>query len=82
MVQNWAQNKNQRPFKTWNTACHRVSTNRNSAQSPKVNAITVFGLRLYKSLPNFLGDIESVKTEKFTFELSQILQLIPDEPKI
>ena len=42
-------------------------TNRNPAQSLQENAITVFGLRLYNSLPKYLRDIESVKTEKFKF---------------
>ena len=43
-------------------------TNRNPAQSLQENAITVFGPRLYNSLPKYLRDIESVKTEKFKFE--------------
>ena len=37
-------------------------TNRNPAQSLQKNAITVFGPRLYNSLPKYLRDIESVKT--------------------
>ena len=37
------------------------------------NAITVFGPRLYNSLPKYLRDIESVKTEKFKFELDKFL---------
>ena len=44
-------------------------TNRNPAQSLQENVITVFGIRLYNSLPKYLRDIESVKTEKFKFEL-------------
>ena len=51
-------------------------TNRNPAQSLQGNAITVVGPRLYNSLPKYLRDIESVKTEKFK------LELIPDEPKM
>ena len=43
-------------------------TNRNPAQSLQENAITVFGSWLYNSLPKYLRDIESVKTEKFKFE--------------
>ena len=39
-------------------------TNRDPAQSPKENAITVFGPRLYNSLPKYLRAIENVKTEK------------------
>ena len=56
--------------------------NRNPAQPPQENAITVFGPRLYNSLPRYLTDIESVKTEKFKFELDKFLELIPDEPKM
>ena len=57
-------------------------TNRNSAQSLQENAITVFEPRLSNSLPKYLRDIESVKTEKFKFELDKFLELIPDEPKM
>ena len=56
-------------------------TNRNLAQSLQENAITVFGLRLNNSLPKYLRDIESVKTEKFKFE-HKFLELIPDQPKM
>ena len=52
------------------------------AQSLQENAITVFAPRLYNLLPKYLRDIESVKTEKFKFELDKFLELIPDEPKI
>ena len=34
------------------------------------NVITVFVPRLYNSLQKYLRDIESVKTEKFKFELN------------
>ena len=57
-------------------------TNRNPAQSLQENAITVFGPRLYNSLPKYLRDIESVKIEKFKFEFDKFLELIPAEPKI
>ena len=57
-------------------------TNRNPAQHLQENAITVFGPRLYNSLPKYLRDIESVKTENFKFELDIFLELIPDEPKM
>ena len=40
------------------------------------------GPRLYNSLPKYLRDIESVKIEKFKFELDKFLELIPDEPKL
>ena len=53
-------------------------TNRNPAQSLQEHAITVLGPRL----PNYLRDIESVKTEKFKFELYKFLELIRDEPKL
>ena len=57
-------------------------TNRNPAQSLQENAITVFGPRLYNSLPKYQRDIESVKTEKFKFELDKFLDTIPDQPKM
>ena len=57
-------------------------TNRNPAQSLQENAITVFRPRLYNSLPKYLRDIESVKTERFKFELDMFLELIPDQPKM
>ena len=53
-------------------------TNRNPAQSLQENAITVFGTRFYNSLTKYLRDIESVKTEKFKFELDTI----PDQLKM
>ena len=57
-------------------------TNRNPAQSLQENAMKVFGPRLCNSLPKYLRDIESVKTEKFKFELDKFLELIPDVPKM
>ena len=60
----------------------RYPTNRNPAQSLQENAITVFGPRLYNLLLKYLRDIESVKSEKFKFELDKFLELIPDEPKM
>ena len=57
-------------------------TDRNTAQSRQENAITVFGRRLCNSLPKYLRDIESVKTEKFKFELDKFLDTIPDQPKM
>ena len=57
-------------------------TNRNPAQSLQENAITVFRPRLYNSLPKYLRHIESVKTEKFKFELDKFLDTIPDQPKM
>ena len=60
----------------------QYKTNRNPAQSLQENAITVFGPRLYNSLPKYLRDIESIKTEKFKLELDKFLELISDQPKI
>ena len=57
-------------------------TNRNTAQSLQENEITVFGPRLYNSLPKYLRYIKSVKTEKFKLEFDKFLELIPDEPKM
>ena len=57
-------------------------TNRNAIQSIQENAITMFGFRLYNSLPKYPRDIESVKTEKFKFELDKFPEFIPDEPKM
>ena len=57
-------------------------TNRNPAQSLQENATTVLGPPLYNSLPKYLRDIGSVKTEKFKFELDKFLELIPGEPKL
>ena len=67
------QNKNQKTSKTWNTkSVIQCPTNRNPAQLIQENAITVFRRQLYNSLPKYLRDIESVKTEKFKFELNNI----------
>ena len=57
-------------------------TNKIPAQCLQEIAITVFGTRLYNSLPKYLRDAESVKTETFKFELDKFLELIPDEPKM
>ena len=48
-------------------------TNRNPAQSLKENTMTVCGSWLYNSSKKYLRDIESVKTEKFKFELVKFL---------
>ena len=58
-------------------------TNRKPAQSLQENAITVFGPRLYNSLPKYLRDIESVKTKKkIKSQLDKFLEDIPDDPKM
>ena len=57
-------------------------TNRNPKQSLQENTITVFGPWLYNSLPKYLRDIKSVKTEKLKLELDKFLDTIPDLPKM
>ena len=64
------------------SALFSIQLTETPAQSLQENAITVFKPRLYNSLPKYLRDIESVKTEKFKFELDKFLELIPDEPKM
>ena len=72
-----------RKYKRHGTQCViQYPINRNPAQSLQENAITVFGPRLYNSLRKYLSDIESVKTEKFKFDLDKFLELIPDQPKM
>ena len=55
---------------------------RNPAKFLQENEITVFGPRLYNSLPKYLRDIESVKTGKIKFELDKFLYTIPVQPKM
>ena len=57
-------------------------TNRNPAQSPQKQAVTVLETRLCNSLPKKLRYIESVKTEKFKFEINKFQELVPEEPKM
>ena len=57
-------------------------TNINPERSLQENAITVFGPLLHNSLPKYLRDIESVKTENFKFELDKFPGPNPDEPKM
>ena len=42
----------------------------------KMQWLYIFGPRLYYLLPKYLRHIESVKTEKFKFELDKFLELI------
>ena len=79
---NWAHNKNQKTSKTWNTVRYSVSNKQKLSTIPSRKCNNLFGPRLYNSLPKYLRDIESVKTENFKFELDKFLELIPDEPKI
>ena len=65
----WAHNKTRKQPRHGTQCVLQYPTNRNPAQSLEDNAITVFGPRLYNSLPKYLRDIESVKTEKIKFEL-------------
>ena len=46
----------------WAQCVIQYQTNRKPAQSLQENAVTIFGPRLYNSLPKYLRDIESVKT--------------------
>ena len=77
---NWAQNKNQKTSKTWNTVRYSVSNKEKPSTPLQENAITVFGPRFYNS-SNYMKGIESVKTEKFKFELDKFLDLISDDQK-
>ena len=61
---------------------YSVSNKQKLSKSLQENAITVFGPRLYNSLPKYLSDIESIKTEKFKFELDKFLELISDQLKM
>ena len=61
---------------------YSVSNKQKPSTTLQENAITVFGPLLYNSLKIFLRDMESVKTEKFKFELDKFLELIPDQPKM
>ena len=56
----------------------KYPTSRNKAQSLQENEITVLGPCLYNSLPKYLRGNESVKIEKFKFELDKFLELIPE----
>ena len=78
----WGTKKNRENPRHGTQCVIQYPRNRNPAQSLQENAITVFGPRLYNSLPKFLRDIESIKTEKFKFELDKFLGLIPHEPKM
>ena len=57
---NETQNKNQDMEHSY--CVIQYPTNRNPAQFHQAIAITVFGPRLYNSLPKYLRDIERVKT--------------------
>ena len=53
------------------SALFSIQQTETTAQSLQENAITVLGPRLDNSLPKYLRDIESIKTEKFKFELNK-----------
>ena len=59
------QNKNQKPNRPCNAACDRNkdSTNRSPAKSVQKNAITVRRPSVYNSLPKYLRNMISLKTE-------------------
>ena len=78
---NMAQNKNQKITRHGTQCVIQFPTNWNPAQSMLENAKTVFGPRMYNSLPKYLRDIKSVKTEKFECEPDKFLEFIPDESK-
>ena len=79
---NGAHNKTRKHPRHGTQCVIQYPTNRNLALSLQENAITVFGHRLCNSLAKYLRDLESVKTEKFKFELHKFLETIPDEPKM
>ena len=56
------QNRNQKPPKTSNTVCYRVSNKHKSRTILARNEIIVFRPRLYNSLHKYLRDMTSVKT--------------------
>ena len=64
--------KTRKPQRHGTQCIIQYPTNRNPAQSLQENAITAFGPRLYNSLPKYLTNIESVRTEKFKFELNKL----------
>ena len=79
---NGAHNKNQKTSKTWNTVCYSVSNKQKTSTIPSRECNQCIWPRLYNSLPKYLSDIESVKTEKFKFELDKFLETIPDQQKM
>ena len=78
MVQ-WAQIEDRKHPRHGTQCVIQYPTNRNPEQSFQENVITAFGPWLYNSLPKYLRDIESFKTENLKFELDWFLGLIPDE---
>ena len=49
---------------------------------PPILSIIFKIINLFNSLPKYLRDIESAKTEKFKFKLDKFLELIPDQPNM
>ena len=78
----WGTNKNQKSPKTRNTVRYSVSNKQKPSTIPSRECNNCIWPRLYNSLPKYLRDIESVKIEKFIFELDKFLELFPDQPKI
>ena len=74
--------KKQKTSKTWSIVRYSVSNKHKPSTIPSRECNNCFGPRLYNSLPEYLRDIESVKSEKFKFELDKFIDTIPDEPKI
>ena len=56
-----AQNKTRNHARHGTQCVIENATNRNPTQSLQENSITVFGLRLFDSLPKYLRDIEIVQ---------------------
>ena len=61
------------------SVCYSVPGKQKPSKNPSIKCNNVFGPRLYNSLPKYLRDIDSVKSEKFIFELNEYLEFFPDE---
>ena len=75
--------KNQTTSKTWNTVCYSVSNKQKPSTIPSrecKNCIWASVVQLIEK--KYVRDIESVKTEKFKFELEKFLDTIPDQLKM
>ena len=77
-----AQNKNQKPFKTWNTVCYRVPNKQEPRTIPSRKCNTCVRASLVQLAAKYPRNIESDKNEKLKFEVDKFLELFPDEPKM
>ena len=82
MGHNGAHKKDQKTSKTWNTVRYSVSNKQKPSTIPSRQCNNCIWASVVQLAAKYLPDIESVKTEKFKFELDKFLELIPDEPKI